>query len=66
LERWLLFGGLFLDNMFATSTAEALIAVQGVYLFAIGMGITSGGIFGLAILLLRHRKAKAYDLYSDQ
>jgi len=42
-----------------------ILAVQGAYLFAIAMGITTGGFLGLAILILRHRKSKAYDLYSN-
>jgi len=42
-----------------------IVAIKGVYLFAIAMGITTGGILGFAILLLRHRRSKAYDLYSN-
>jgi len=39
-----------------------LIAIQGVYGFAITMGITLGGILSFSVLLLRHRRSKAYDL----
>jgi len=46
-------------------TEEILVAIQGVYLFAIAMGINTGGILGFAILILRHRRSKAYDLYSN-
>jgi len=38
-----------------------LEAIQGVYLFAIAMGITTGGILGFSMLLLKGRRSGAYD-----
>lgn len=46
-------------------TADALIAIQAVYLFAIGMGITTGGFLAFAVSLLRARKGGVYGHFSD-
>lgn len=42
-----------------------LVAVQGVYLFAVGMGITTGGILGFTVLLFRSRKGGVYGSAAD-
>lgn len=41
-----------------------LVAIQAVYLFAIGMGITTGGILAFSMSLLRSRKGGAYGKLS--
>jgi len=41
---------------------DLLIYLQRLYMFAIAMGITLGGLTAFVILLLGHRRSKAYDL----
>jgi len=41
-----------------------LIAIQGLFLFAVAMGITAGGILGFTVLLFRSRKSGVYGSYA--
>jgi len=39
-------------------------AIQGIYLFAVAMGITTGCVFGVVLLVFRHRRSGVYGDFS--
>jgi len=42
-------------------TQEIFNTILGLYLFAIGMGISLGGVFAIVILVFRQHQSGAYD-----
>ena len=46
-------------------TSDALLAVQYVYSFAVGVGIITGGFIAFAMSLLRSRRGGLYGHYAD-
>jgi len=46
-------------------TETLFIAISGLVLFSLGMGITLGGLFGFLILIFRKRRSQAFVIGRD-
>jgi len=42
-------------------TQEFFNTVLGLYLFAVGMGISLGGVFAIVVLVFKQRQSGAYE-----